>query len=726
MHMSLTRSCRIGTLVFSFLALFASSALCANIIVDHTNWNWYDNQSSSVVNNVSGVKIYFAHASVGSNIMNGFSSLHTADAAKYPLNQVSAGATPPETTPPGTIYHYARGNPGWEAKVTDFATYIGNGWHATSVHIVMNKFCYIDQAADWATYRDSMLALEAAYPTTKFVYWTMPLMTSGGSSGALRAQFNQNLRDWIATQDNKILFDIADIEAWSPEGVHQMFTYNEQTYEMLYSGYTDDGGHLNATGAARMATGLYSLFGLFAAGGNILYANFTGSGIWKWNTIQWTQTTTSNPQMLVTVGSDLYGTFPGLGIWKFNGTGWTKTTNSIPQMIVGTATTLYGTFEGMGIWKWDGSGWAQATTSNPQLIVASDTKLYGTFAGQGIWQLNGETWTLVTPNVPELLVSSGSLLYATFPGSGVWKYENAGWSQVTANMPQMMVAAGANLYCAYSGLGIWAWNGSAWTQISPNNPQQMTVSGSDLYAAFAGAGISKWNGSTWMQISPDNPVNMVAGYAGPQTAGVNKFKLEYNFGSYTGTYSNIYAIWAENSAENFYYPIYICNRLLGIGGGLAGTALPYWKVNKYPLMDSSEIDAVTGATEKKKDFTVSFTLPQRTPRQFTLYFETDVYYNANDWFANQPATLYKVDIDLDHFQPEYLMSFIGWTPDEIVVSSETTNNYISSIELVRGGLQTETRYIAHLKVSSSPDVFGGADDNPQTNLVESIRITPDN
>ena len=197
------------------------------------------------------------------------------------------------------------------------------------------------------------------------------------------------------------------------------------------------------------------------------------------------------------------------------------------------------------------------------------------------------------------------------------------------------------------------------------------------------------------------------------------FILEYTFGTYASPYTNIYVIWAENPSVGFYYPIYICNRLLGIGGNLTGTALPYWKVNKYPNMNTTEVDAVTGATQKMTDFSVPFTIPERSPRQFTVYFETDASYNGNDWFADQPAILYKADINLDNLLSEHALEFVGWTPNENTVSS-------ASIELVLGGLQSETRYITNLKISTSPDAFGGADDNPQTNLVGSIRIIPDN
>ena len=194
--------------------------------------------------------------------MQGFADLNSANPLKYPLAQVSSGATPPATTTKGTIYEYSRGNPGWQVKVSSFETYIGNGWCFPKIDIAMNKLCAIDQDADWAAYCNSIAALEAAYPSTKFVYMTMPYYTtSGGSDDVLRNQFNQNLRDWIAKQSNKIFFDIADIEAWSPSEVHQTFTISGKTYEMLYSGYSSDGVHLNVDGGKRMATGLYSLFG---------------------------------------------------------------------------------------------------------------------------------------------------------------------------------------------------------------------------------------------------------------------------------------------------------------------------------------------------------------------------------------------------------------------------------------------------------------------------------
>jgi hypothetical protein len=232
-----------------------------NVIIDHTNCEWYDSQSQQVFDRVAVLKIYFSHASIGGNIMSGFADLHNDNPSKYPLSKTGAGESPPAQTTNGMIYEYPRGNPGWSAKVSDFETYVQNGWHDPKVDIAMNKFCYIDQDADLATYLDSMNSLEAKYPDTKFVYFTMPLSTENDTNAVRRAGFNIDLRNWMDIQNNKLFFDLADIESNSPGGVHQTFTYKGTTYENLYPEYTSDGGHLNEDGSRRAATGLYSLFG---------------------------------------------------------------------------------------------------------------------------------------------------------------------------------------------------------------------------------------------------------------------------------------------------------------------------------------------------------------------------------------------------------------------------------------------------------------------------------
>jgi hypothetical protein len=232
-----------------------------NIIIDHTNWNWYAGQPQSVFDAVAKIRIYFTHASVGDNILEGCANLNKSSPGQYPLVKSSVKSSAPGSTKAGTIYEYQRGNPDWSEKIKIFESAVNNGWHDPAVDMAMNKFCYIDPAADWKVYTSSMAALETRYPNTKFIYWTMPLTVDKDEDAVNRAIFNINLRAWIAGQNNKILFDLADIESWTADGKSQTFTVDGKTYERMVPAYSSDGGHLNSAGEQRVATGLYSLFG---------------------------------------------------------------------------------------------------------------------------------------------------------------------------------------------------------------------------------------------------------------------------------------------------------------------------------------------------------------------------------------------------------------------------------------------------------------------------------
>ncbi len=286
---------------------------------------------------------------------------------------------------------------------------------------------------------------------------------------------------------------------------------NGDTVRLLLMSSTNYATTTNATLNIGGISDTFSVTTLANPNAEALYAKFDGLGIWKWDGSGWSQTTASNPDLLVTVGSDLYGTFPGLGIWKYNGTDWEQTTTSVPEEIVGTATTLYGTFTGLGIWEWNGTAWSQTTPSIPQSIIASTSDLYGTFAGMGIWKWDGSTWSNLTTSIPDLLVTSGVKLYGTFPGAGIWLWDGTQWTQATSNTPQMIAGNSTTLYGAFEGAGIWEWAGSDWTQISASNPTQMVASESALYAAFEGVGIRKWDGTTWTTISTGQPAGMVVG-----------------------------------------------------------------------------------------------------------------------------------------------------------------------------------------------------------------------
>lgn len=210
-------------------------------------------------------------------------------------------------------------------------------------------------------------------------------------------------------------------------------------------------------------------------------------------------------------------------------------------------------------------------------------------------------------------------------------------------------------------------------------------------------------------------------YAGWSFSGSSvNFTVNYEHGTNLSptAYKNIYVIWIENSSSNFLQNLFICQKL--ISGGLTGTVLPFWKMNRYPSSDIDEVNAVTGATQANTDFAVTGTLKNSSIRKCTVYVEIDRSYETNDWFyvpgnrnVDQPALLYKAEIDLDNVADEYELSHCGWTPNS------NTENIIP--DTPAGTLQTETRYITNKNDGSGG--FGDIDSRSATNMVKKITLT---
>jgi len=245
-------------------AQVAASMLASPIIIDH---RWVTSAArlpqSTMDLLAARDSFFFAHASVGGDIVSGLYALHQSAPRRYKLIIASDDATPPPAVRKGRVYEFDRGNPSWQRKVDDFKTYLAKGW-GTRAGVLINKFCYIDPGVTLQYYavsnrkRSAMSQLEQKYPAAKFVYTTIPLTTENGGDNIARNQFNSALRAFAAA-NNKILWDIADIEAWSPKGVQSTFRSGGKTCQKMYAGYTTDGGHPNAAGARRLALAFYNL-----------------------------------------------------------------------------------------------------------------------------------------------------------------------------------------------------------------------------------------------------------------------------------------------------------------------------------------------------------------------------------------------------------------------------------------------------------------------------------
>jgi hypothetical protein len=237
------------------LALGEAGSKAHSIAIGFSQCLATTNYSQSLMDQIGQCKFYFAHASVGACMMEGVGNLHLSNTNFYRLHGVAATNSPPATTQPGAIYEDYRGNPlpygNYQAKLDLFRSAVSNGWHFPTVNIALAKLCYIDiwyatspftVEALLEAYVNTVASLEADHPQTVFAYATMPLTTTNYRYGSLdfgapeiywRNIFNDNLRAWCSAND-RVLLDIADIEAHDYDGNLNTFVYNNRVCEQLW------------------------------------------------------------------------------------------------------------------------------------------------------------------------------------------------------------------------------------------------------------------------------------------------------------------------------------------------------------------------------------------------------------------------------------------------------------------------------------------------------------
>lgn len=259
----------IRTCILSLLACATLALPVAAVTIDHSNVDETKSLPQSSMDEIGKQRWFFAHASVGWNMVGGIGDLNDADPARHQLvvETVTPGSPPPASTADGSVYESYRGNPGWAEKFAQFEISLRDeGWRYPAVDVVMNKLCYDDHRADATAYLNSMTLLEKEYPATVFVYTTMPLRTDFLDNNVRINLYNETVRAHCAAND-KLLFDVADIEAHDPDGNEMLFEQDGVYYQMLYEGYTDDGGHLNELGRQREALGWYAVAAAINSGG---------------------------------------------------------------------------------------------------------------------------------------------------------------------------------------------------------------------------------------------------------------------------------------------------------------------------------------------------------------------------------------------------------------------------------------------------------------------------
>jgi hypothetical protein len=230
----------------------------------HDNPAWKHRKiSEASLQTAAGARWFFAHQSVGGNVLKGVNALYKADGLEPP-NQINLDVGVVLPTGGGFIAdtHIGRNGHPFE-KLADFDATLRGGL-ADNIDVAVLKFCYADVRSGrvdvdqlFQEYRRVLSALERDYPKVTFLYATVPLKADTPADNVARTHFNELVRAEYARTGR--LWDIATIESTTPDGQQIGSVFNGEPYQALYPDYTRDGGHLYEMGTQVAAAPLLEL-----------------------------------------------------------------------------------------------------------------------------------------------------------------------------------------------------------------------------------------------------------------------------------------------------------------------------------------------------------------------------------------------------------------------------------------------------------------------------------
>lgn len=267
------RSYRSGKsfLLLMFLCFFISDV---SVVCGETEGGNMNSLSNEAIAKVFQKKIYFAHQSVGKNVLHGIELL-APDRIEQIISLQDKVVT---DNLPAAFYHSRVGsNSDLKSKIDEFSQTIEFTFDG-KLDIAFVKLCYLDIVAGsdieslFTYYKKNLAALRKNYPAITFIHFTVPLMVENATwktqikkilgqdhlweyaDNIKRNQYNRMLLNEY--QGKEPLFDLAKIESTYPDGEREAFTFKGKTYYALIKDYSSDGAHLNDQGSKRVAAAL--------------------------------------------------------------------------------------------------------------------------------------------------------------------------------------------------------------------------------------------------------------------------------------------------------------------------------------------------------------------------------------------------------------------------------------------------------------------------------------
>ncbi len=224
-----------GSLVLLLSLALGAAVRAQGVTIDHTWAKLAPIPATYITQAKNTLHIAYGHTSHGSQLVDGMSGLRAWKGSLYAFNE-GAGSLDIRDSP-WCGYCDLGYYPDWVNYTRDYLN------AHPEINVIIWSWCGQVSSADEAyinTYLSAMSALEAQYPSVKFVYMTGHL--DGSGAAATLNQRNEQIRNYVRT-NNKILYDFADIESYDPDG---LVNYMEKRandgcfYDSNGDGYTDD------------------------------------------------------------------------------------------------------------------------------------------------------------------------------------------------------------------------------------------------------------------------------------------------------------------------------------------------------------------------------------------------------------------------------------------------------------------------------------------------------
>jgi lysophospholipase L1-like esterase len=219
---------------------------------------------------VAGLRVVFAHQSVGNNILDGVRTIAERENVALRIDKARSDTS----NAPGIVHFMVGENGKPESKIEDFRQTLGAKPFG-NVDVALMKFCFVDFDVDTdpaklaSDYENLIDTLQREQPQTRFVAVTAPLETlqtgikawlkrtfgrepGGYESNARRYAFNDALRKHYTPAQ---IFDLAHAES-AAGGTAHTYAINGVDAEALDPAFSADGAHLNPDGEVAVAAAL--------------------------------------------------------------------------------------------------------------------------------------------------------------------------------------------------------------------------------------------------------------------------------------------------------------------------------------------------------------------------------------------------------------------------------------------------------------------------------------